>query len=81
MGQEISATAKPVVLFCELLKRGKLSIYDAKEVLRTQCNNTAKRHLQNLYINIDRDMFVVEFYRDNSTIYESPVYLMITPRS
>ena len=75
--QQYTSTTKPIILFCELLKHGKLSITDTMAILNCP-HKTARRHLQNIFDNVDRDQFSIEFWRDTSTIYESPVYLAMS---
>jgi len=74
--QKYKPTEQSLVLFCECYKRDRMSIYDVKEFL--ECSTkTAKRAMQNIYQIADHAVFDVKFERDETTIYEQPVYLSV----
>ena len=76
MIQPYKAIEKPILLFCECLKRGKMSIYDITEYL--ECEQwTAKRHINNLVKTVDKTQFDCFIERSSDDIYNSQANLVI----
>ena len=74
--QEYKATAKPIILFCECLRVGEMSIHDVKELLQVE-DHTAKRQIQNLVNNVDKSQFECYLECDKDSIFNNSIKLIL----